>query len=163
MAHLVQVDPIRVGFPMTDRAYLALGRQAESRGMKPSDLLRLRLRLPDGSVYPTDGRWVFADNEMSSETATMSIRAEFDNPRGELLPKAYVEVLADEKTPSEVFAMPKTALAHGAVANGLWLLKDDGTVTLREVRLGRSDGSLVELTEGVQGGETVVVQGVSKA
>jgi len=162
MAHLVQVDPIRVDFPMTDRAYLALGRQAEKRGMSPSDLLRLRLRLADGSVYPTDGRWVFADNEMSAETATMSIRAEFGNPAGELLPKAYVEVLADEKAPSAVLAMPKTALAHGAVANGLWILKDDGTVTLREVKLGRSDGALVELTDGIAEGETVVVQGVSK-
>jgi len=162
MAHLVQVDPIRVDFPMTDRAYLALGRLAEKRGVKPAEMLRLRLRLPDGSVYPTNGRWTFVDNEMSAESATVSIRAEFDNPAGELLPKAYVEVLTDETKPLEVLAVPKSALAHGAVPNGLWLLKEDGTVTLREVTLGRADGALIELVSGVSGGETYVLQGTSK-
>jgi len=162
MAHLVQIDPIRVDFPKTDRAYLALGRMAEKRGLKPSEMLRLRLRLPDGSVYPSNGRWTFVDNEMSAESATVSIRAEFDNPAGELLPKAYVEVLADETNPLEVLAVPKTSLAHGAVANGLWLLKEDSTVTLREVTLGRSAGPLVELTDGVAAGETFILQGTSK-
>jgi len=105
---------------------------------------------------------VFADNEMSAETATMSIRAEFSNSAGELLPKAYVEVLADMKDPAAVLTVPKTALAHGAVANGLWVLKDDGTVTLREVSVGRSDEELVEVTDGIAEGETVVVQGTTK-
>lgn len=162
MAHIVQVDPVRVDFPVTDRKFLSLTRQAEGRGVKLSELLRLRLRLADGTVYGPTGRWMFSDNEMSAESATVSIRAEFDNPDEVLMPKAYVEVLTDEASPDEVIAVPKTALAHGAVANGLWILREDGTVSLREVRLGRSDGGLVELTDGVSEGERYVTQGTSK-
>ena len=162
MAHIAQVNPIRVDFPMTDRKYLSLTRQAASRGVKLSEMLRLRLRLADGTVYGPTGRWTFSDNEMSAESATVSIRAEFDNPDGTLLPKAYVEVMTDETSPAAVIAVPKTALAHGAVANGLWILREDGTVALREVRLGRSDGEFVELADGVAEGERYVVQGTTK-
>ena len=162
MAHIVQVNPIRVDFPMTDRKYLALTRLAASRGVKMSEMLRLRLRLADGAVYGPTGRWTFSDNEMSADSATVSIRVEFDNPDETLLPKAYVEVLTDEAAPGSVIAVPKTALAHGAVANGLWILREDGAVSLREVRLGRSDGEFVEIADGVAEGERYVVQGTSK-
>ena len=76
MAHLVQVDPVRVTFPMSDRSYLELDRRARKTGMKVGELLRLRLRLADGTVYPGEGRWDFADNEMSAEAAAVSIRAD---------------------------------------------------------------------------------------
>ena len=162
MAHLVQVDPVRVTFPMSDRSYLELDRRAKKADKKIGELLRLRLRLADGSVYPGEGRWDFADNEMSAEAAAVSIRVEFDNAEEMLKPKAYVEVLTDEKSPSVVLAVPKKALVHGSVVNGLWILKDDGTVTLREVSVGRSDGAYAEILGGVAEGETYVLQGVSK-
>ena len=162
LAHVVQTDPIRVGFTVTDRDYLALRRKAETRGISPAELLRLRLRMPDGSTYPSVGRWAFADNEMSAESATVTIRAEFDNAGGALLPKAYVEVLADETKPAEVPAVPLTALAHGAVANGLWTVDGENAVALREVKTGRQDGEYVEILDGVRPGTRIVTQGVSK-
>ena len=162
LAHVVQTDPIRVGFTVTDRDYLALRQKAETRGVSPSELLRLRLRMPDGSTYPSAGRWAFADNEMSAESATVTIRAEFDNAGGALLPKAYVEVLADETKPAEVPAVPLTALAHGSVANGLWTVDDKNAVTLHEVKTGRQDGEYVEILDGVKPGARIVTQGVSK-
>lgn len=162
MAHLVQVNPIRVAFPMTDRGYLELARQAEKSGKTVGEALRLRLRLADGSVYPDVGRWAFADNEMSAEAATVSIRVEFNNAKETLKSKAYVEVLVDASATSTVLAVPKSALAHGRVVNGLWILKEDGSVTLREVKVGRSDGAYAEILGGVAEGETYVLEGVSK-
>lgn len=161
LAHLVQTDPIRVGFTVTDRDYLALRQKAGKRGVSPAELLRLRLRMPDGSTYPSVGRWSFADNEMSAESATVTIRADFDNAAGTLLPKAYVEVLTDEVKPEEVPSVPLMSLAHGAVANGLWTVDDKNAVTLHEVKTGRQDGEFVEILDGVKPGARIVTQGVS--
>ena len=162
LAHLVQMDPIRVGFTVTDRDYLALRQKAEKRGVSPAELLRLRLRMPDGSTYPSIGRWSFADNEMSAESATVTIRADFDNAGGALLPKAYVEVLTDEVKPEAVPSAPLMSLAHGAAANGLWTVDDKNAITLHEVKTGRQDGEFVEILDGVKPGARIVTQGVSK-
>lgn len=162
LAHIVQTDPIRVGFTIPDRDYLALRQRAESRGVGAAELLRLRLRMPDGSVYPSAGRWGFADNEMSEATATVTIRAEFDNAAGLLVPKAYVEVLTDDAKPESALAVPKIALVHGADGEGLWIVDAENRVSLRPIRTGRDADRFVEVVEGVKGGERIVVQGVSK-
>ena len=65
---IVREDPIRVSFPLTDRAYISW-RQAGLGGDAPG--LRMRLVLPDGSDYKGQGTWDFDDNEMSKETATI--------------------------------------------------------------------------------------------
>lgn len=162
LAHIVQTDPVRVGFTLPDREYLALRQRAESRGVKTAELLRLRLRLSDGSVYPSVGRWGFADNEMSESTATVMIRAEFDNAAGLLVPKAYVEVLADDAKPERALAVPKIALVHGADGEGLWIVDAENRVSLRPIKTGRDADRFVEVVDGVKGGERIVVQGVSK-
>ena len=162
LAHIVQVDPIRVGFTLPDRDYLALRQKAESRGVRTEELLRLRLRMPDGSVYPALGRWDFADNEMSEATATVTIRADFENAAGLLIPKAYVEVLTDDRNPDTALAVPKMALVHGADGEGLWIVDAENRVSLRPIKTGRDADRFVEVTAGVKGGEKIVVQGVSK-
>ena len=162
LAHIVQMDPIRVGFTIPDREYLALRQKAETHGVKAAELLRLRLRMPDGSVYPSVGRWDFADNEMSEATATVTIRAEFDNAAGLLIPKAYVEVLTDDAKPDAALAVPKMALVHGADGEGLWFVDAENRVSLHPIKTGRDAGAFVEVVDGVEGGERIVVQGVSK-
>ncbi|MBR7146953.1 MAG: efflux RND transporter periplasmic adaptor subunit [Oscillospiraceae bacterium] len=66
LARIVQVDPIRVSFPLTDRAYIGW-RTALKKGNAPD--YRMRLILPDGSEYGEEGSWDFDDNAMSKETA----------------------------------------------------------------------------------------------
>ena len=156
LARIVQVDPIRVTFPITDRAYLAWG------GAQVGDSRRLRLRLADGSIYPSVGKWAFSDNEMSAETATLIIRAEFPNAQRTLVPNAYVTVLADEADPKPVPVVPALAVAKSGSATGVWMYNEDGTVSFREIEPGaRADGK-VRVVKGVAPGEKIVVQGVHK-
>ena len=156
LARIVQVDPVRVTFPITDRAYLAWG------GAQVGDSRRLRLRLADGSIYPSVGKWAFSDNEMSAETATLIIRAEFPNAQRTLVPNAYVTVLADEADPKPVPVVPVLAVAKSGSATGVWMYNEDGTVSVREIEPGaRADGK-VRVVKGVVPGEKIVVQGVHK-
>ena len=156
LARIVQVDPVRVTFPITDRAYLAWG------GARVGDTRRLRLRLADGSIYPSVGKWAFSDNEMSAETATLIIRAEFPNAQRTLVPNAYVTVLADEADPKPVPVVPALAVAKSGSATGVWMYNEDGTVSFREIEPGaRADGK-VRVVKGVAPGEKIVVQGVHK-
>ena len=130
LARIVQMDPVRVTFPITDRAYLAWG------GARVGDTRRLRLRLADGAIYPANGKWAFSDNEMSAETATLLVRAHFPNANRLLVPNAYVTVLADEADPKPVPVVPALAVAKSGSATGVWLYNEDGTVSFREIEPG---------------------------
>ncbi len=162
LARIVQTDPVRVCFPITDRAYLAWSRNAAARGAKVGDTRRLRLRLADDSIYPEAGSWEFSDNEMSAETATLIVRAQFSNASRALVPNAYVTVLADEADPAPVPVVPGLAVAKSGRATGVWICKADHTVSFREVALGRRADGKVHVEKGLKPGERIVVQGVQK-
>ncbi len=162
LARIVQTDPVRVCFPITDRAYLGWTREAAGRGAKVADSRRLRLQLADDSIYPAVGEWEFSDNEMSAETATLIIRARFANAKHVLVPNAYVKVLADESDPKPVPVVPALAMAKRGQATGVWTIGDDNVVHFREVEPGgRADGK-VRIEKGLAAGERIVVQGVHK-
>lgn len=162
LARIVQTDPVRVCFPITDRDYLAWGRNAVARRAKMGDTRRLRLRLADGSIYQVNGTWEFSDNEMSVSTATLIIRALFQNKNRALVPNAYVTVLADETNPEPVPVVPNLAVAKSGQSTGLWMIGEDNVVHFREVALGARASGKVHVMEGVKAGERIVVQGVHK-
>ena len=161
LARIVQTDPVRVTFPITDRAYLAWGESDGGSGRNVADTRRLRLRLADGTIYPAAGEWAFSDNEMSEATATLTVRATFPNPAGALLPKAYVTVLADEADPKPVATVPFLAVAKSGGKVGLWTLDGD-VVHFREIVAGGKADGRVRVVKGATSGEKIVVQGVHK-
>lgn len=162
LARIVQTNPVRVTFPITDRAYLAWGQNAERRGARIGDTRRLRLRLADQSIYPATGVWEFSDNEMSMETATLIVRAQFPNAEHVLVPNAYVTVLADEADPAPVPVVPALAIAKSGQATGVWMLAEDGTVHFREIEAGLRAEGKIHAVKGLEAGEKIVVQGVHK-
>ncbi len=160
LAKIVQVDPIRVTFPLTDRAYVAW-RTALLAG-KDVDR-RMRIVLPTGDVYKGDGTFAFDDNTMNAETATITMRLSFPNPDRLLVPNTYVTLIADLKTPPKLVCVPQTAIFDLPGGNvGVWVLKADNTVTARPVETREMSDGWVPCTSGVKEGETIVVSGTGK-
>ena len=160
LAHIVQTDPIRVTFPVTDRAYIAW-RQARARGEKED--VRTRLLLPDGSLYDGEGKFDFDDNQMGRETATIIMRQSFRNPDRLLVPNSYLTLLADLRDPAPRPCVPQQAvfdLANGQ--QGVYVLKDDMTVERRIVGTDEPFEGWCPVKGGVMVGEKVVISGVHK-
>ena len=161
LAHIVQVDPIRVSFPLTDRAYVGW-RAAQKKGDNEK-AYRMRLLLPDGSVYAEKGSWDFDDNQMSRETATIMMRLAFPNPDRLLVPNSYVTLLADYEKPPMVPCVPQQAVIDLPGGNqGVYILKDDMTVEQRAVETKATHAGWTPILSGVNEGEKVVVSGTSK-
>ena len=159
LAHIMQIDPIRVTFPLTDRAYVAW-RAAQKAGT--GDAYRMRLLLPDGSEYSAEGKFDFDDNQMSRETATIIMRLSFANPDRLLVPNSYLTLLADKRDLAPTACVPQQAVADLAGGNqGVYVLKDDMTVEQRIVTAGEAFEGWTPVKE-LKEGEKVVVSGVSK-
>ena len=160
LAKIVQIDPMRVSFPLTDRAYIAW-RQAQKKGTALD--FRMRLILPDGSEYDREGAWDFDDNQMSKETASIMMRLSFPNPERLLIPNSYVTLLTDYAEPPKYPSVPQQAifdLPGGKV--GVWVVKEDSTVESRTVKTRDAFMGWNPILEGLNEGETVVISGVAK-
>ena len=161
LAHIMQVDPIRVTFPLTDRAFIAWREAQKANGQ--GDDVRTRLLLPDGSEYEGEGKFDFDDNQMNRDTATIIMRLSFANPDRLLVPNSYLTLLTDKRRPKPLPCVPQQAIVELAGGNqGLYVLKGDGTVEQRIVTVKEAFEGWSPVLTGVQEGEKVVVSGVSK-
>lgn len=89
---IIQFDPIRVVFSITDKAYL----DEISRGQgKLFEGETIRLRLSDGRAYPQTGKFQFTANEVDRPTNSIAIYADFANPSKTLVANAYVDVVVE--------------------------------------------------------------------
>ena len=160
LARIVQIDPMRVSFPLTDRAYVGW-RSAQLKGSAPD--YRLRLLLPDGSEYSGQGAWAFDDNTMSKETATIIMRLVFPNPNRMLIPNSYVTLLVDYKKPPKLPCVPQQAVVDLSTGSRcVWVLKDDMTVEQRVIETREMSDGWIPVDKGLSIGDKVIVSGMSK-
>ena len=161
LAHIMQTDPIRVTFPITDRAFVAW-RASQKNGTLDEDI-RMRLLLPDGSEYKGEGAWDFDDNQMSRETATIIMRLSFPNPDRMLVPNSYLTLLSDRRKPEPVACIPQQAVVDLPGGNqGVYVLLPDSTVEQRVVTTREMFEGWTPVVTGLKPDEKVVVSGLSK-
>ena len=94
---IIQQNPIRVKFAISNKDYL------DSFALnKPFDSLSIKLKLANGKIYQSEGKFAYFDNQIQKQTSSINVFADFDNPDGQLLANSYVDVLI-EKPLSDVF------------------------------------------------------------
>ncbi len=158
IATIVQVDPLRVSFAMSNKDYLALfGSEAE---LKARSLIQLRLA--DGSVYEHEGRIKFLDNQASQKTDAIRVFAEFDNPDGKLVPGSAVTVLLARRNGGTHTAVMPSAVMHDAESAYVYVMDESTKVERRDVVLGFATSSEQTIVSGLEPGEFVVVDGTHK-
>ena len=90
---IVQYNPIRVVFSITDKEYLEILQK------NPSDLLKnekIQIRLANGKIYSQTGKFKYMDNNLNKSTNSVAVYVDFENKNHELLPNAYVTVELDK-------------------------------------------------------------------
>lgn len=115
---IIQYNPIRVVFSITDKDYLA------RMGADPSGLFagnKIKLRLADGNVFAKEGTFRFTGNEIDRPTSSLSVYADFENADRKLLANAYVDVLI-ERDYDDGILLPQTAISMEAKGNYVFVV-----------------------------------------
>jgi membrane fusion protein (multidrug efflux system) len=161
LARIVQVDPIRVVFSVSDQSIVEF-RFAVPAGGGTGTFVPV-LMLSSGHAYPHNGKTDFLGNEVDSRTGTVPVHARFPNPDGILVPGQFVTV------PVRSAAAQRRPLVRlGAVQldrDGRFVLLADEAdrVVLRRIRVGAQIGQNWLVEEGPEGGERPSVQGFQNA
>jgi len=153
-----QVNPIWVRFSLSesDLAKLPGGRLAQGAGTE------LKLVLPDGSAYPGKGRLNFTATQIDPRLATQQLRAEFDNPRQQLLPGQFVRVQLVAGERDNTFLVPQPAVMQTEKGALVFVVDPEGKAALRPVQLGDWMGTDWMILGGLKPGDRVIADNLLK-
>lgn len=158
LARIVQTDPIRVAFSVSDKEYLNTKLFNQQNG---ESSIRSEIVLPNGQVIENHFKSRFTDNEINSDTATIAIYAEYKNDENLLVPGNYVDVKIGPKETQNVLLVPQAAVAQDEHGNYVMIVKDN-IAEQRRVTLGDTIGTKQIVKSGLTAEDKVIVQGLQK-
>jgi multidrug efflux system membrane fusion protein len=108
------------------------------------------------------GKLAAVDNQIDTTTGTIKLKGEFANTDDILFPSEFVNARLKVQTLSGVTLVPSASVQQGAPGAFVYVINSDGSVALRKVTLGPTNGDLVSVQTGVKTGEQVVIDGLDK-
>ncbi len=162
---IAQLDPMYVNFSISEGEKLNYDTMIKDGRVEPPKDYRMEAyaRLADGRKFGQKGHLDFADSKVDPKTGTIRARAEFPNPKAELLPGQFVRVGLNIGTFRNALVVPERAITQQQATRLVLVVNDKNVVEPRPVQLGRRVDEGVIITAGVKPGERVVVDGLFKA
>jgi len=165
LATIQQMDPVYVDVTQSSADLLRLKRNLASGELKQGapDQAKVRLLLEDGSAYPLEGTLKFSEVTVDPGTGSVTLRAQFPNPNQVLLPGMFVRGLVQEGVREQVMLVPQRGVGRDPAGNAVALVAGANEVVERRVlKTERTVGDAWLVTEGLQVGERVIVEGLQR-
>jgi membrane fusion protein, multidrug efflux system len=157
IAVITQVQPIGVLFTIPQDVIPAVLKRIGS-----GDKLPVEAWDREQKELLSRGVLVSTDNQIDVTTGTVKLKAEFPNPDGKLFPNQFVNVRMVVDTLRGAVVVPSAAIQRNTQGTFAWVVRDDGTATLRPVKTGPTEGLDTAIESGVKPGERVITDGVDR-
>jgi membrane fusion protein (multidrug efflux system) len=158
----VKLDPVRVVFSISEGFLVTLRQQEAQGGAIDPATLRLTLRLPNGTDYPERGAIEFVASEVDRQTGTVAVRATFPNPDRLLVPNQFVTLVVGAEEAPRLPVVPQSAVLQDREGRFVYVLGEGNAVAQQRIETGARVESGWAVTQGLSGGEQVVVQGIQR-
>jgi membrane fusion protein, multidrug efflux system len=165
LATVHQLDPVYADFTQSAGDLQQLRRDLESGALEQvePDAAKVRLVLDDGTLYPLAGKLLFSDASVDPGTGQVTLRGEFPNPKGELLPGMYVRVQIQQGTDGDALAVPQQAVQRNDTGGSeVYVVRPDNRAMIKPMRAGRVVDEQWLVLDGLDPGDRVVVDGFQK-
>ena len=116
----------------------------------------MRLILDDGTAILTAGKLNFSGSTVDTSLGTVQMRAEFANPKLQLLPGQYVkvQVVAGSR---QAILVPQSAVLQNESGRFVWLVGPENKALARNIRPGGWIGKDWVVLDGLKAGDSVIV------
>ncbi len=158
------VDPIKVYFTVGEPQYLAFRKRypTDASRAEADKNLHLQLILADGTTYPHEGTFSFADRQVNESTGAIRIAALFPNPGNILRPGGYAKVRGTIRVQPGALLVPQRAVSELQGGYQVAVVGGDNKVSIRTVTVGDRVGNQWVIAQGLNQGERIVAEGVQK-
>lgn len=164
LATLVQQDPIYVSFQVSEKTVVSTMQASKEAGRETHAMPRLvpYVTLPNGTRYQQPGTLNFLDNRVDPATGTVTVRTEFPNPDGLLIPGQYVDIRVQNENPRTALLVPQRAVQEDQMGRFILALDSENVAHIKRVELGSRVQTNWVVESGIQAGERIVVDGIQK-
>jgi multidrug efflux system membrane fusion protein len=150
---ITQLDPIAVYFTLPEDDLVSVNRELKKAPLDVDAYSR------DGSTKLGTGKLALVDNEINQATATLKLKAIFDNPDRTLWPNQFVKIRLLLNTRSNALVVPASVVQRGPQGTFAYVILADDTVDMRPIEVDSQAGELVIIAKGLTAGERVVADG----
>ena len=161
---VVSLDPMYVTFEGDEQIYLKyneLSRRGE-RSSSRDAANPVLMGLANENGYPHRGAMVFVDNQVDPRTGTIRARAAFENKDGFLTPGLFARVKLLGHNSYQAVLVDDRAIGTDQSQQFVYVVDAQNKVTYRPVKVGRLTDGLRIVEQGLQAGETVIVNGLQR-
>ncbi|MEG0341356.1 MAG: efflux RND transporter periplasmic adaptor subunit [Acinetobacter sp.] len=154
---ITQVHPVYVQFAVAENHLTALretlksGHQVQVSAWDKAEQKQLAV-----------GHVQALDNQIDVTTGTLKLKAVFDNRNDSLFPNQFVNVRLSSQTIQNAVTIPIDAVQHGAKGTYVYIINKDNKAEVKMLKLGLSTNGKIEVLEGLDGTEKVVLEGIDR-
>jgi multidrug efflux system membrane fusion protein len=156
IAVITQLQPISVLFSIPEDNLPEVLKKLRSNAHLPVEAYDR-----NGDDKLATGTLLTVDNQIDQATGTSRLKAVFDNKDSALFPNQFVNVKLRLDTKHGVVIVPAAAVQRGPQGTFVYLV-ESGKAKVQPVSTGVTQGTDVEITEGLSAGQQVVTDGGDK-
>jgi membrane fusion protein (multidrug efflux system) len=155
-----QTDPVWVRFALSEAEHDRL--RATQIGLPAGKTAKNDVVLQLASkTYDSHGHVNFAGSTVDRDLGTVQLRAEFPNPKLEILPGQFATVSISAGT-EEAIVVPQTAVIQGSQGRFVWVVDAGSKAAQRTVETGLWNGDDWVIRKGLKSGDVVIVDNLMK-
>lgn len=165
LATIQQLDPVYADIQQPVSQLMRLREALRSGALTEiePDVAQVRLLLDDGTTHQHAGRLLFSEATVEPTSGQVTLRAEFPNPDGTLLPGMYVRVAIEQGVDQGAIAVPVQAIQRDTGGRALvYVANAENMVEARPVVISRQVEQRSVIQSGLQTGDRVIVDGFQK-
>jgi membrane fusion protein (multidrug efflux system) len=166
LATIQQLDPVYVDVTQTTAELLRLKQNLASGLLKKNGTVQAQvsLLLEDGTPYPLPGTLKFSEVTVDQSTGSVTLRTLFPNPEQLLLPGMFVRTILEEGVSEQAILVPQRGVTRNPAGNATALVVGaEEKVEPRVIQVARTVGDAWLVSEGLQAGDRVILEGIQKA
>lgn len=155
------VNPVFVQFSVSETEYLKMFNNPNTN-ISQNNPPTVSITLSNGMAYPLEGVIAQADRALSENTGTLQIKAQFDNPSGILIPGMFARVKLGGEMIKNAILVPERGIQQVLDKNFVIVVGAEDKSETRTVELGEKVGNYYIVTKGINPGDKIVVEGLTK-
>lgn len=157
LASIVQLDPIKIKFSISERIFFRYFRNYEE--MVNAELSIIRA---NDEPYKGEIKLDFVDNMVDTSTGTIAVQLECSNPDMQLIPGGWVRVQLAEKFDTPRLAIGVSGIMTDGKQHYCYVVGENDQVERRTIVIGPQVRNDQIVDSGLEVGERVVVGGLNK-
>ena len=162
LATIRDTSSVYVDLSQSNTQLLALRKLLTQENIQKGNA-EVTLTLSDGSIYEHKGELQLQEIAVDESTGSVTLRAQFSNTEGILLPGMFVRATIQGAIDTKAFLLPQQAVSRDSKANPIiTLVKDDSTTIKQMITTQRAIGNKWLVTSGINNNDKIIIEGLNK-